>query len=235
MTAQPIAVDPAPGGQHRDQRKQQRRVGAGADRQVLVCDRGGLAAPRVDHHHLAAALADGTDATARVGRRHHAAVRDDGVGADAQQHVRAIDVGHGDREGASIQQEGRGEARAGVLRRRARPVSGSERGHERIAHQHDAVLVDEHAFEARLDDVERFAPGDGFEVATAEAPHRSDQPIGIAFEVEELDPFRTDEALRDHVFVVRVNSCRPSILHVERQPAASFAERARPKLPRGTR
>jgi hypothetical protein len=37
--------------------REQQRVGAGADRDVLVRDRGGLAAARIDHHEPAAALA----------------------------------------------------------------------------------------------------------------------------------------------------------------------------------
>ena len=84
---------------HRRHREQQRRIGAGADRDVLVGLARGLGAARIDHHHLAATLAQLAQSPAHVGRGHHAAVRHQRVRADAEEEVGAIDVGHRDRDG----------------------------------------------------------------------------------------------------------------------------------------
>jgi hypothetical protein len=59
------------------------------------------------------------------------------------------------------------------------------------------------------------------------------QAIGIAFEVEELDPSGTDEAFRQRVFVVRTDGYRLSISQVERQAATRFEKGTDPESLRG--
>ena len=74
--------------------EQQVRVAAGPDEVVLVGVLGRARAARVDHHDLAAALADAAQPAAHVGRGQQAAVRDERVGAEQQQVLAAVDVRH---------------------------------------------------------------------------------------------------------------------------------------------
>ena len=76
-------------------REQQRRVGAGCDRQPLVGAVGGAGAHRVDDDDLAP-LANSVDVAHHVGRSEQRSLRRGGVGAHDDQQVGALDVG--DRE-----------------------------------------------------------------------------------------------------------------------------------------
>ena len=137
---------------HVDEREQQVRVGAGADEVVLVGDLGGARAPRVDHHDLAAALLDRTQAPAHVGRREQAAVGGERVGAEDQQVVGAVDVRHRDRQRAAEHQRRGDLLRPLVDRARGVDVAGAERLGE-----HAAVEQRRHAVDGRVADVDRGA------------------------------------------------------------------------------
>ncbi len=107
VLGEPAGVGEALGEQRVGDPEQQQRVGAGPDEVVLGGLAGGAASPRVDDHHLAAALADRADAPAHVGRGQQRAVGDQRVGAEDQQVVGAVDVRDRHREPGAEHQPGR--------------------------------------------------------------------------------------------------------------------------------
>ena len=97
-------------------REEQERVAAGADEVMLLRDLRGLGPPRIDHHDLAAALADRLQARLRVDQVHQRALGDERIRADDEQELRAIDVGHGLPEARAVEEARRQEVGQVVLR-----------------------------------------------------------------------------------------------------------------------
>ena len=81
--------------------EQQRGIGAGAGREVAVGEFGGAGAARVDDGERAAAPAQALELAGEVGGGGQTAVGLQRVGADEQQVVGAVEVGHGDGDGAA--------------------------------------------------------------------------------------------------------------------------------------
>ena len=86
------------------ERHQQKGVRAGPYKQVLVGDVGGLRAPRVDHHHAAAALLNGFQAVLDIRRRHQRALRHHGVAAHAHEEIGVVDIGNGKHPAVAVEQ-----------------------------------------------------------------------------------------------------------------------------------
>ena len=119
------------GEQRVGDREQQQRVGTGADEVVLGGLAGGAAAAWIDDDHLAAALADRTDAAAHVGRRQQRPVGDERVGAEDHQVVGTVDVGDRHAEPGAEHQSGGNLLRHLIDRRRRVDVLRAERLQER--------------------------------------------------------------------------------------------------------
>ena len=126
---------------HRDEREQRQRVRARADEVVLVGVLGRPRAARVDHHDLAAALADPADAPAHVGSGEQAAVRDQRVRAPDHQVVRAVDVRDRDRGPVAEHVTGREMLRHLVDRRGGIDVLRAERAKEHLEVDHRREVV----------------------------------------------------------------------------------------------
>ena len=104
---------------------------------------GGARPARVDHHDLAAALADRADATAHVRRRQQAAVRDQRVRAPDHQVVGAVDIRDRDRVPVPEHVPGREVLRHLVHRRSRVDVLRAERPQEdpQVDHRRQVVRV----------------------------------------------------------------------------------------------
>ena len=88
--------DPSLRHDHVQHGRQQQGVAARPDGEMLVGDRGGLGAARVDDNHAPAAPSNPVQAAAHVGSAHQAPVGHDGIRADDEEEVGAVDIRHRD-------------------------------------------------------------------------------------------------------------------------------------------
>ena len=96
-----IRCDKAFFEQRVDDGEQQGGIGAGARSDVAIGQFGGAGAGRVDDGEPAAALAQGAQLAGEVGSGGQTTVGDKGIRADDHQVVGAVEVGHGERDGAA--------------------------------------------------------------------------------------------------------------------------------------
>ena len=221
-------------------RGEQQRVGARPDEVVLARLVGGAGAARVDHHDLAAALADGANPPAHVGRGEQAAVRDERVGAEHQQVVAAVHVRHRDREDRAEHLPGGDLLRHLVDRRGGVDVLRAERPqpdrpvHERrqvvrvrVAHVDGhgvpAVLVEDRR-EPALDLLERLLPA-GLDQLAVAAHQRGGQPVRVLVELLEPERLGADEAAAEDVVGVAAHRHHLPSLGLDLEPAGRLAER----------
>ena len=119
----------------------QRRVGARAGSDVPIGEFGGAGAGGIDDDQLAAALAQRPQLAGKIGGGGQTAVGHKGIRADDDEVVRAVEVGHGERDRAAEHQTERDVLGHLVQRARAEHLTGAERtdDHRRIQRAGDRV------------------------------------------------------------------------------------------------
>ena len=209
---------------------------------MLVRDRGGLGAARIDHHDLAVSRLDRFDAPAHSRRAHQAPVRRERVGSDDHEVLGAIDVGDGDEELVAEHRERREVVRELVDRGRAESISRLDRPHqdrrkdgppERVHRRVADVDRDRvgAVFALNLEDaacraLDRFVPTALHEVAAGVLDQRLAQAIRIFVQRLERGTLRADVAAAERVVVIAADRSDPPALGLDRQPTHRLAERA---------
>jgi hypothetical protein len=222
-------------------RREQEDIGTRTDEVMRIGHRGGFGAPRIHHHQLAAAPAQGLGLAAEVRHRPQAAVAGHGVGAKHQQQVAALDVGHGHAQPAAehqpagqllghLVQRGR---RIHVLRaerlRELREVQqqrhlvrrgvADHRGH-RVA----PVALDQ-GRQAALDLGEGLVPGRLDEAAVALDARRA-QPIRVFVQFLQRHRLGAQVAGAERVALGAADREHLAAVVLDLEAAAGFAQRA---------
>ncbi len=213
---------------HGDEREQSQRVGPRPDEVMLVGVLGRPSPARIEHDHLAAALADPADPSAHVGSREEAAVRDERVGAPDHQVVGVVDVRHRDRRPVAEHVARREVLRHLVDRRSRIDVLRAERSQEHLEVDHRREVVRVGIARRRRPPrrgraQQRIGASPASTAANASLPgglaqlavlsyQRRTQPIGVLAELLEPERLGADEAGGEHVFGVasdRLDLARP--------------------------
>ena len=192
---------------------------------MLVGERGGLGAARIDHDHLAAARLQRLRLAAEVGHRPQAAVRHHRIRAEHHEQIAALDVGHRDRQPVAEHEPGRQLLRHLIERRRRVDVLRAERAAEPRARRATGPILcaaglpitsatasrpcaREDRRQPALDLGERLVPRRLDEHAVALHQRRA-QAIGILMQVAQRRALGADEARAKHVGLVAADRRRP--------------------------
>ena len=222
-------------------RREEGRVGAGADGHVAVGELGRSGPARVDDGERAAAGPQCPEPAGEVGGGAQTPVGLQRVGADEEQVVGVVQVRDGDRVGVAVQQAARhvlghlvdgggGEHAAGAQRsEQDRRIEGAGHGvHVRVA-EDDTDRVRpvplDHGAQPGGDRVEGLLPGGLAQLAVL-ADERGAQPVGVAVGRSEGGALRADEPLAEHVVAVAAGAGDPGALDRQREPAGGLTEGA---------
>ncbi|MCY1359028.1 hypothetical protein D9M69_455820 [compost metagenome] len=200
--------------------EQQRGVLSRTDEQVLVGNRRRLAAPRIDHHQLAAARLERLEALLHVRHGHDAAVGGQRVAAEDQHEIGVVDVRDRDQQAVAVHQVADQVVRELVHRGRRVAVAGLQLAEEIVAVGHQPVVVhtrvalvhgDRVLPVARLDvgkllgdQGEGLVPADRLP-AVADPAHRLAQAVGVALDVLQGHRLRADVAAAEAVLGIALD------------------------------
>ena len=185
-------------------------VGAGQRRDVVVGERRGLGAPRVEHPDLAAARPEVAQPHDRVGERGAVPVRHDRVAADHEQQARAFRIPNRVQVWRAAHQLGGAERRRVVDRDRRVALARPQHREQPVGRHPPVDVVREPGAEVRADRV-RPVLGDHVGEARAQVVERDVpggdragdewvvEPVGIVLERAQRPALRTRVAARHRV------------------------------------
>ena len=254
----PVDVRPAPTGQalvedHVQQREQDERVGAGTDEVVLVGDLRGLGAPRVEHHHPAAAgLAARAAGRGSRARSSGCRWRPSGCAPSTRKYSRAVEVGHRQQQLVAEHQVGQQLVRELVDRGRActccacgttapSPCRGSSsRGcarwgcpgrSPRASRPCSSIVPASRSATRSSASSQEISSQVSAAVASADPPDRTAQPVGVLVDVLERDRLGADVPARQRVVGVAADVGDPALVEGHHQPADRLAQVAHAESP----
>ncbi|MNZ59188.1 hypothetical protein D3C78_772180 [compost metagenome] len=203
-----------------EQAEQQRRIASRADKQMLVGNRRCLAAPRVDHHHLAAPCLNRLQTLFHVRHGHDAAIGGQRVAAQDQHEIGVVDVGNRQQQPMAVHQMTGQVMGQLVDRSRGVAVAGFQQAEEIVAVGHQPIVVHAGVALVHRDGVlamallnrckafshqgKRVAPGNRLPLA-AHALHGVAQAIGIVLDILQGHRLGADMAATEAVLRVALD------------------------------
>jgi hypothetical protein len=231
--------------EHVQDRREQQRIRARPDEQVLVGEPRGLGPARVHDRESSTAGAELPDPTGKAGRRHHRALRDGGVAAEDQDEAGAVEVGHRLQQLVAVHPGRHEQVREHVHGDGGVDVAAPHVLEEVLQEHHQLVVVGARVApverdgvgpvglpdrpEPRRDEIEGIVPPDRLPArAGAGATERGAQPVRVVVQVGERHALGADRAAAERIVRVAADVRQAVAIDGDAEATARFAERTGP-------